>query len=67
MKKVFSRKELIKAAIKSIRFDKTCFNEYHENYYRDKASYMVINLYLLGVINDDKYNLLFRIYMNMFY
>lgn len=67
MKTVFSRKELIHEAIKRFRFDKSFFDDYHENYHRDKASSIISNLYLLGIINDDKYDWLFRIYMKMFY
>ena len=67
MKKVFSRKELIHEAIKGIRFDKSIFDDYHENYHRDKASSIISDLYFLGIINDDKHDWLFRIYIKMFY
>ena len=67
MKTVFSRQELIHEAIKKIRFYEASYQVYERSYYRDKASDMISILYLLGVINDDKHTLLYRIYMKMFY
>lgn len=67
MKTVFLRKELIHEAIKKIRYYEISYNIYEWSYYRDKAWDVISVLYLLGVINADKFNLLFRIYLKMFY
>lgn len=67
MKTVFSRKELIHEAIRKIRYYRALYDVYGRIYCRNKASNLISDLYFLGVINGDKYDLLCRIYMKMFH